>query len=124
MTIKFVNGSSISEQSFSVSLNPSILVDSVDKDTTPNTFVFDDPSAVSSFLSSSSASGFSSAEQIVTLSYSITQTDCYASSGKYINHMRWMDSSGITYDSSFNFVYTAPTNIQGNSCNQGTIVVE
>ena len=124
MTIKFDNGSSVSEQSFSVSLDPSISVANVDKDTTPNTFVFNNPTAVSSFLSNASSSGFSSAQQIVTLTYSITQTDCYASSGKYVNHLRWSDSSGITYDSSFNIIYTAPTNIQGNSCNQGNVVIE
>ncbi|HEY0460748.1 MAG TPA: hypothetical protein VGC97_16540 [Pyrinomonadaceae bacterium] len=124
MKIKFDNGSNVSEQSFSVSLDPNISVSSVDKDTMPNTFVFDNPTAVSSFLSNASSAGFSSSEQIVTLSYSITQTDCYADSGKYVNHLRWMDSSGITYDSSFYIVYTAPTNVQANSCNQGMIVIE
>jgi hypothetical protein len=123
LTIKFENNLGASEQSFDLVVDNSVSVSSVDKDTTPNTLKFADPSSVSAFLSQASSSNFSVSEQTVTLSFSITQTDCTAASGKYINHLHDLDTSGITYDGNFTLVYTATTNVQANSCNQGTVIV-
>lgn len=119
LTIKFQNNTGAAEQSFAGTLVPST-VPRVDREIIPWVFMFENPTAVSNFYSSSSAAGFSSSSETVTISYTITQTDCQAPSGKYINHLRQMDSTGITYDSSFIFDYTAPAD---GSCNNGTMVI-
>jgi hypothetical protein len=92
---------------------------SVDKNTTPTAFVISDKAAVSNFLSLASTSGYSSSEATITFTIPVVLADSSIGSGKYVNHLRVIDSTGITYDDTFYFIYTAP----GNGCSQGTVVI-
>lgn len=116
------DGATVS-QTFSLSLAPQIAqdVDSIDKDTTPQVFVFEDPASVQSFLNTAANSSSSQPETTTDVTFAVTQTDCNAPSGKYINHVRYQDETGISYVDAVYILYTAPTNIQ--ACNEGQITI-
>lgn len=109
-------------QTFPLTLSPSIsqTIAAVDKDTIPQAFVFDNPTAVKSFLDTS-ASRSTSLQPITTTdaTFAITQIDCDAPSGRYINHARYRDGTEITYVNAAHIVYIAPSSNSG--CNQGQI---
>lgn len=117
------SGQSI-EQTFAVKPADSTIANSisnVDKDTTPHSFKFDDSAAVSSFLNNAANTGYSNTPGSISFKFQITQVDCTLATGKYINHLRYKDNSGVTYHNEFVFQYIAPTN--STDCNQGELSV-
>lgn len=112
-------------ETFPLSLAPAIAqtIDPVDKDTIPQVFVFDNPTAVRAFVDTS-ASRSTSPQPVTTTdaTFAITQIDCTAPSGKYVNHVRYQDATGISYVNTTYLIYTAPTNPNAG-CNQGQISI-
>lgn len=99
-------------------------ISSVDKNTTPHAYVFQNQSDVNNFVNQSLA-GDSSANIDIEFTVPIILNDCSISTGKYINHIRYSDSSGVTYLDSFNLIYSVLDNIQGaNRCDQATVTIE
>lgn len=98
----------------------------VDKDTIPYAFVVVDRAAFASFLENN-LSGQSSGDISFTFVIPIEQIDCQTSSGKYVNHLRLQDSSGITYYGNFYYLYTAPDYIRepdtGSGCTGGELTI-
>lgn len=126
LSIKFTNAAGQqTEQSFALSYDPTLsqTIPPVDKDTIPYAFTINDPGTITGFVNGLAGSGFSDSDAEITFSIPITQIECSAPSGKYINHTRIKDSSGITYDHDFIINYTAPANINAG-CNQGSLVIE
>lgn len=124
-TINIRTDSGIVSETFSLSLAPEIAqtIESVDKDTIPHVFVFENSASVQSFLNTAAAGSSSSQpETTADVTFAITQTDCTAPSGKYVNHARYRDGTEITYVDTVYINYTAPTNIQAG-CNQGQITI-
>lgn len=128
MTIKFVDSSGQnSMQTFSLSPAPENVTANIlrfDNETTPFAFVFDDPAAVSNFVNTAPTAENSEWDEIMTFDFAVTQVDCTAKSGSYINHFRQKDSSGITYDKSYTIIYRAPRGEFYGECNQGTFTLE
>lgn len=128
MTIKIVDSSGQNSiQTFSLSPAPADIAANIpryDNETTPYAFVFDDPAAVSNFVNTAPTAENSEWDEIMTFDFAITQVDCIAKSGRYINHFRQKDSSGITYDKSYTIVYRSPRGEYYGECNQGTITLE
>lgn len=112
-------------QTFPLTPAPSIAqnINPVDKDTIPQAFVFANPTAVRAFVDTS-ASRSTSPQPVTTTdaTFAITQIDCTAPSGKYINHVRYQDAAGVSYVDSNYFIYSAPTN-HNAGCNQGQISI-
>lgn len=99
-------------------------VGTIDNDTTPFVYVFQNPTNVSSFLSQS-LTGEIDAKIEIEFAASILLANCDIDSGKYINHFRFSDSSGITYLHSFNLNYSVPDNVQGaDRCDQASFTIE
>lgn len=99
-------------------------VSEVDKDTTPRIYAFSDPSSVETFAGQA-LTGEENANIEIENVISTYQADCTIPSGKYVNHVRWVDSTGVTYLDSFYFNYYVPDNVQGNNrCEQATITIE
>ncbi len=122
VTIKLENNTGgFVEENFTLTFNQgiSLATGSVDKNTTPTAFVISDKAAVSNFLSSASTSGYSNSEATVTFTIPVVLADNSIASGKYVNHLRVIDSTGITYDDTFYFIYTAPE----NGCSQGIVAI-
>jgi hypothetical protein len=92
----------------------------VDKDTVPYAFVIADQAAFANFVGSN-LSGQTSGEFEIRFVIPIEQIDCQATSGKYINHVRSQDSTGITYYDSFYYRYTAPAS--GSGCTGGQLSI-
>ncbi len=101
----------------------------MDKNTTPIPFVFSFPSDVQAFVDDAVASANSSNAQQITmtvdLSFVVTQNNCMLPSGKYGNHIRYMDETGITFISSPKILYTAPETFwrSGGECNTGQMTI-
>jgi hypothetical protein len=98
------------EQSFPVTLsqNLSATIDPVDKETTPYAYKFTSPSDVTAFLNANSVMlSDSDTEVSIESGLPIVQENCGTPTGKYINHLRVMDDTGITYVDGFYLVFTA-----------------
>lgn len=113
----------IVESTFATSLTTGS-VSSVDQDTTPRLYVFQNPSAVNNFVSQSIA-GDGNADIEIEFSIPIIQSVCDIPSGQYLNHVRFTDSTGVSYVDAFKLIYSVPENVQGaDSCDQATITFE
>ena len=96
----------------------------VDKNTTPYLYIFQNPNDVNNFVSESLV-GEANADIEIEFVVPLIQVDCGIPSGKYVNHLRYSDSSGVSYVDSFTLNYSVPDNVQGaNACEQATITVE
>lgn len=117
------------QQSFALSAAAENII-SVDKQTRALPFVFNNPSDVQAFMNNALAQANSSfsAQAAITLdvNFGITQNNCTLPSGKYVNHIRYQDETGITYISSPTIHYIAPESFWGGDgqCNIGQIIVE
>lgn len=88
ITFKDSSGQDI-QQTFSLTPASQEITDTiskVDKDTKPYSFVISDPTALNSFLSNASVSADANKSSSIDFGFSITQVDCAAQSGKYLNH--------------------------------------
>lgn len=122
-TFEVMTDSGIVSQTFDLSydLSTSQTFSRVDSETTPRAFVFSSPSAVESFLASAAAASSSpQPETVADVTFAVTQTDCAADSGKYINHLRYENGSSLSY---FETVYIQYTQSPSAPlvCNQGEI---
>jgi hypothetical protein len=112
------------QSSFPTQLDVNSNVDPVDKDTTPHVYTFQNPNDVNGFIAQSLAGQSDSTIEIEFLS-TFYQASCSIPSGDYINHVRYLDSSGISYVLNFTLEYAIPDNVQGeNSCEQATISIK
>jgi hypothetical protein len=122
VTVSKSNGQQL-QSNFALQLANDSL-DSVDKDTTPRSYVFQNASDVSGFIGQSLA-GEGDVEVTIESFIPIYQIDCSIPNGKYINHLRSKDASGVTYYDFFNLIFSAPDNVQGDDrCEQAAVSIE
>jgi hypothetical protein len=125
-SIKFENQNTLlSQNTFQLSLAPtqSSTIPRIDKMTRPIAFVFSDPNAVSNFLNNLSSQNYANTTATISFSIPVSQISCNMQSGEFLNHFRYLDSTGVTYDRSFTIVYeTVPSNQP--ICNNGTITIK
>jgi len=124
-TVSVLTDSGVISQAFNLSYNAttSQTLSRVDSDTLPNAFEFSNPNAVQGFLEAAAAGSTSSQpESTADIVLGVTQTNCAAPSGKYINHLRYQDGDSISYLESVYVQYTAsPT--APLQCNQGQLEI-
>ena len=124
-TIYVTTDSGVVSQTFDLAYDPvkSQTIGSVDKDTAPRAYAFANPTAVEGFLNSAAAASTSQQpETTADFTFGVSQTDCSAPSGKYINHLRYQDGTSITYVDSVDIQYTqSPT--APLVCNQGEVEI-
>lgn len=124
MTVKFEDASGqFVQEDFSMHCSSAIseTISEIDKDTKPYAFLLNNPTAVKNYSDEALRNGYTNGSMTVTFSIPITQVICSAPTGKYENHLRVKDFSGITYERAFVINYTAPTN--SSNCNEGAIVI-
>lgn len=113
----------IIQSNFPVMLSSGGNISSIDKDTTPYQYVFQNPSDVNNFVSQSLTSGETS-DIDISVAVPVVQTDCNIPSDIYINHSRYKDLSGITYLNSFKINYSVPDSGSINACEQASITID
>jgi hypothetical protein len=116
------NGEQPITAEFDMALNSALSqqIDPVDKNTVPYAFVVANQAALASFLDNN-LSGQTSGDFEAKFAIPIEQIDCQTVSGKYINHVRSKDSTGIVYYDSFYYQYVAPSS--GSGCSGGSLSI-
>jgi hypothetical protein len=103
--------------------NNSSVVNPVDKDTTPNLYVFQNPNDANDFVNQSSI-GAEDVDVEVTYLIPIVPVDCGMPSEKQVNHIRYTESSGVTYLDSFILDYSVPASASATTrCEQATVTI-
>lgn len=102
--LKNASGDILSQQDFPLMLstnNPGNPISPVDSDTTPYTYVLQNPNAVNNYIGGQNFAGGDITDIEIAPNVPIKRKSGTFAPGDYSNHFRWRDSNGVTYVGDF-----------------------